>query len=156
MTTKKLNDFLNECLEHVPELFPWDLAEALEAGEDLYLLDVREAEEFALAHIPGSINVPRGLLETACDYGYEDTLPSLVQARAQAVIVICRSGNRSVLAARVMQWMGYQNVRSLKTGVRGWNDYEQPLQDLAGNAVDVDDAEELLASKVRADQLAPQ
>jgi rhodanese-related sulfurtransferase len=37
-------------------------------------------------------------------------------------VLICRSGNRSVLAALTMQQMGFENVRSLKLGIKGWND----------------------------------
>ena len=44
---------------------------------------------------------------------------------------------------------GYSNVVSLKTGVRGWNDFEAPLVDEAGKAVDGDSAEEQLAADVR-------
>jgi hypothetical protein len=54
-----------------------------------------------------------------------------------------------------MQQMGYSNVVSLKTGVRGWNDFEQPLEDAAGNAIDADAADELLAPRVRAEQRKP-
>ena len=34
---------------------------------------------------------------------------------------------RSLLAARTLKEMGLSNVRSLKTGLRGWNDYEMPM-----------------------------
>lgn len=51
--------------------------------------------------------------------------------------------------------MGYAKVLSLKTGVRGWNDFEQPLIDAAGQVVDTDAAEALLASRVRPDQRRP-
>ena len=134
---------------------PWDLA-AQRAGADLALvLDVREPAEFERAHIPGSINVPRGVLEAACDWGYEDTVPALAGARDRAIVVVCRSGYRSLLAADVMQDMGFSRVMSLKTGVRGWNDFEQPLVDVAGHAVDADTAEPFLATRVRPDQRLP-
>lgn len=152
---KKLHDFLSECLDYVDELFPWDLEEELENDNPPMLLDIREPYEFDEVHIPGSLNVPRGILETACDYNFEETVPELVRARGDNIVVICRSGNRSVLAARVMQMMGYQQVRSLKTGVRGWNDYELPLHNGQGEVVDIDDADEVLANKVRPDQLEP-
>ena len=83
--------------------------------------------------IPGSMSVPRGILESACEWEYEETIPALVQAREREVVVVCRSGYRSVLAAHSMQVLGYQNVVSLKTGLRGWKDYEQPLVDQAGD-----------------------
>lgn len=106
-------------------------------------------------HIEGSINVPRGILESACEYDYEETVPALVEARKDDVIVVCRSGYRSVFAAHVMQLMGYQNVCSLKTGLRGWNEYEQPLIDIHGNQVDMDSADEYFTPKLRPEQHRP-
>ena len=107
-------------------------------------------------HIENSLFVPRGVLESACEWGFDDTVPELVQAREREVVVICRSGNRSAFAAKTMQDLGYQNVKSLKTGVRGWNDFELPLIDKDGKEVDIDDADEFLASKVSAEQMGPQ
>ena len=139
----------------VREIMPWDLRERLDAGSAPLLLDVREPAEFALAHIAGALNAPRGVLEASCDWGYDETLPELVGARHRPVVVICRSGNRSILAADVMQQMGYTDVVSLKTGLRGWNDAELPLIDATGGPADVDAAEAWLASRVRADQRRP-
>jgi 3-mercaptopyruvate sulfurtransferase SseA len=76
----------------------------------------------------------------------------LAAGREQEVVVICRSGKRSVLAADTLQRMGYVNVVSLKTGVRGWNDYEQPMTNAQGESLDADDGDAILASKVRAEQ----
>ncbi len=84
---------------------------------------------------------------------YEETLPLLAGGRERAILVVYRSGDRSLLAADVMQRMGFVAVASLKTGVRGWNDFEEPLVDEAGRMVDGDTAECLLAS--RADQRRP-
>ncbi|MGV6859320.1 MAG: rhodanese-like domain-containing protein [bacterium] len=149
---KTYKDLVESLLSEIEEIFPWDLEEMLQQESGLMLLDVREADEFDAAHIPGSINVPRGLLEGACDWNYDDTIPDLVNARDRKVVVICRSGNRSVLAAHTMKLMGYLDPVSLKTGVRGWNDYEQPLEDKDGKTVDIDAADELFASRVREDQ----
>lgn len=63
------------------------------------------------------------------DYGYGETVPELVEARDRRVLVICRSGNRSILAAHTPGQMGFGNVVSLRTGLRGWNDDERPLYD---------------------------
>jgi len=152
---KTYNDFIKDCLQDVEELFPWDLAEILEHGEKPFLLDVREPYEFEKFHITGSINVPRGVLEPACEYGYEDTCPLLAGARDKDVIVICRSGQRSVLAAYIMQLMGYKAVKSLKTGIRGWNDFEQPMQDGLGNIVDIDEVDEFLNTPIPPELLEP-
>jgi rhodanese-related sulfurtransferase len=152
---KTYTDLVAECLSDVEEVFPWDLVDRLQAKPETVLLDVREPYEFDAMHIPGSINVPRGILESACDWDYEETVPSLVQARDRCVVVICRSGYRSVLAAHAMKRMGYRFVCSLKTGVRGWNEFEQPLIDRDGNAVHIDAADAYFIPRVRPDQLRP-
>jgi len=151
---KTFKQLVEEASNNVDELFPWDLEERLE-NEQLLIIDVREPYEFDEMHIEGSLNVPRGILESACEYDYEETVPVLVESREKDVIVVCRSGFRSVFAALMMNQMGYQKVWSLKTGLRGWNDAELPLVDKNMEAVDVDDAEEYFIPNLKPDQHAP-
>ena len=152
---KRYDDLVDEALTRVKEIMPWDLSRALVAGGKPILLDVREPAEFDLLRIPGSINVPRGVLEQSCEWDYDETVPELAGRRDQEIVVICRSGKRSVLAADVMQRMGFTNVVSLKTGVRGWSDYEQAMTNANGDALDADDGDGLLAPRVRPDQRKP-
>jgi len=152
---KTFGQLVAECSKEVRELFPWDLAEKLETDEVL-IVDVREPYEFSKMHIEGSINVPRGILESACEYDYEETIPELVESREKDVVIVCRSGFRSVFAAHMMQQLGYQSVWSLKTGLRGWNEFEQPLITIDGDEVDLDEAEEYFIPRLRPDQHKPQ
>jgi rhodanese-related sulfurtransferase len=152
---KRYRELVADALTRVREIMPWDLGKQLAAGGQPLLLDVREPAEFAMLHIPGSLNVPRGVLEQSCEWGFDETVPLLAAGQDLEIIVICRSGYRSALVADVMQQMGYTGVVSLKTGVRGWNDFEQPLVDAAGIAVDADTAEELLAPRLRPEQRGP-
>jgi len=151
----RYSDLIADALTRVKELMPWHLRDRLAEGTPPLLLDIREPAEFATLHIPGSFNVPRGVLEQACEWDFDDTVPELAAGRDQEIIVICRSGNRSILAADTMLRLGFSNVISLKTGVRGWNDYEQPLVDGNNSPVDIDDADEILAAKVRPEQRKP-
>jgi rhodanese-related sulfurtransferase len=139
----------------VEEVFPWDLDEELKTARPPLLLDIRCPHEFAVARIAGSINVPRGILESAVDYGYDETEPELVEARDRRVVVICRSGNRSILACHTLNLMGYTNTVSLKTGLRGWNDYELPLIDETDKRIDFDEVDELFTSNPTPEQLGP-
>ncbi len=139
----------------VNEIMPWDLERMQRAEPDLLILDVRERSEFDAAHIKGSLNVPRGILEAACEYDYAETEPDLVAARSRPVVVVCRSGNRSALAAFVMRLMGYASVASMKLGIKGWNDGELPLVDGRGVAVDADDAAHLIEPKLAPEQMDP-
>ena len=152
---KTYKDLIQDCLSTVGELMPWDLEERLKENPDLLILDVREPYEFAAMHIKDSLSVPRGILETACEWDYEETVPELVQAREREIVVVCRSGYRSVLAAFNMQLMGYSNVVSLRTGLRGWNDYELMLVDKNDSKVELDDADEYFSAGLRPEQLRP-
>ena len=152
---KRYLDLVQDCRSTVPELFPWDLEERLKHDPPPLLLDVREPAEFAKARIDGSINVPRGILEGSCEWGYEETVPELVQARDREVIIVCRSGYRSLLAGLTLQLMGYADVKSLKTGLSGWADCEQPLVDEQARLLDEEEAEELFETRVRKEQLRP-
>jgi rhodanese-related sulfurtransferase len=152
---KRYADLLADALTRVREVMPWDLSRRLAQVSPPLVLDVREPAEFARARIPGAINVPRGVLEQACEWDYDETVPDLVRGRERAIVVVCRSGNRSVLAADVLQQMGFEDVVSLKTGMRGWNDFEQPLVDGEGRPVDGDEAERLLAPSLRQEQRRP-
>lgn len=153
---KTFSQLIEECLaKGVKELFPWDMEEELAANKDLLIIDIREPYEFTAMHMRNSINVPRGILETACEYDYEETVPELATARERDIVVVCRSGNRSVMACDIMQQMGFKQVRSLKTGLRGWNDYEQALFDANEQLVDMDDADEYFSTKLRPEQMKP-
>jgi rhodanese-related sulfurtransferase len=152
---KTYTDLVNDCLQHINELFPWDLSKELEQGNDPLLVDISEPYEYAKLHIPGSINVPRGVLESACEYDYEETMPALAAARDRDVVLICRSGRRSALATCTLQQMGFNKVRSLKTGLRGWNEYEQPLVDGDNNPVDIDAADDYFTTRLRPEQQMP-
>jgi rhodanese-related sulfurtransferase len=153
---KHYTDLVADALTRVKEIQPWDLSKLLAAGSESVLLDVREPAEYAALHIPGAINVPRGILEQSCEWDFDETLPLLASGRERDIVVICRSGYRSALVADVMQQMGYTRVVSLRSGVRGWNDSDLPLVDGADQAVDGDTAEEMLGSHLRPDQHKPE
>jgi rhodanese-related sulfurtransferase len=156
---KLFTELVKELTPHTDELFPWDLTEQLDEGRELLIVDVREPYEYDKMHIRNSINVPRGILETACEWNYEETVPELVQAREEQIVVVCRSGNRSIFAAHTMQRMGYKQVSSLRTGLRGWNDYEQEL--ICGHCsedgvlMDIEVADEYFSAGPTAEQMKP-
>ena len=152
---KHYTDLVAECLSDVDELFPWDLEEKLNSTPGLLLVDVREPYEFAAMHIEGAINVPRGVLESACEWDYEETVPELAAGREREIVVICRSGYRSVLAAHTMQRMGFKHVHSLKTGMRGWFEFEQPMLDGDSKPVDEETGEDYFTTRLRPELRKP-
>ena len=152
---KRFADLVAASLADINELFPWDVSDMLDGEKKPLILDIREPAEFDDIHIAALVNVPRGILEAACEYDYEETVRELVEAREHPVVVVCRSGNRSALAALTMQLLGYKEVFSMKTGLRGWNDYELPLQVPGGRVVPVDVADEYFTTRLRPEQMSP-
>jgi len=152
---KTFRSLIDDVLPNINEIFPWDLDEKLNNDSDILLIDITEPVEFGTVHIKNSINVPRGVLESSCDWGYEDTVPVLANSRDKEVVVICRSGNRSALAAFTMQLMGFTNVTSLKTGLRGWFDYELSLYNEFEQEVDEDDADAYFSRTPSPEQMEP-
>jgi len=84
---------------------PDELAERLDA-DDLVVLDVREQDEFAEGHIPGSVNLPYGQLPER-----QGELP-----RDRAIAAICSGGKRSGLAASILQREGFAQVLHVADG----------------------------------------
>ncbi len=153
-----MNDYqklVKKALQSVGEIMPWDLKAEIKQNSELILLDVREQAEFEMMHIKDSLHVPRGVLESACVWNYDDTVPMLANARDQNIVLICRSGNRSVLAAQTMQQMGFGKVRSLKLGIKGWNDNDLEMFDIKGDIIDADEADKWLNQAIAADKLTP-
>jgi rhodanese-related sulfurtransferase len=141
-------DLVAEIAPQIKECFPWDVEEELKSGADILFLDVRENHEYDTMHIADSLHVPRGILETAVEWDHEETEPELVQARDRQIVVVCRSGSRSIFATYTLMQMGYENVASLKTGLRGWNEYDLPLVDMEGHPVDPELGDKYFANKL--------
>jgi len=79
--------------------------------DDIILLDVREKEEYRAGHIPKSVLIPLG--ELALRLNELD--------KQKAVLVICRSGNRSLRAAEILIKNGFNEVFNYKGGMLSWD-----------------------------------
>src|SRR5579885_224413 len=82
------------------------------------LIDVREPDEWRQGHIPEAIGISRGFLELRI----EEKVPD----RKTPIIVQCASGTRSLLAARTLRELGYENVYNLTGGFNAWKDRGLP------------------------------
>ena len=94
----------------VPELPPQQLKRRLDAGEPLLLLDVREPWECAIARLPGSLNIPLG--EISARWRELDA--------AAELIVMCKAGSRSRMAAQFLSAQGFGRVANLTGGIDAW------------------------------------
>ena len=93
-------------------------------GDDYFvLIDVRTAEEYDAGYIPGAVNISRGVLEFKI--GKEEVWEELglyIPEKTDPIILNCRSGGRSALAAKALQELGYEKVMSLQGGWNAWNE----------------------------------
>ncbi|MGY6276844.1 rhodanese-like domain-containing protein [Methylomonas sp. MgM2] len=86
------------------------------------ILDVREPAEFAAGHLPGAVNIPRGVLEFKID-----AHPDFQGKKQAPIVVYCQTGGRSALAAQVLNQLGYEHAVSMAGGFKAWSDNGQPL-----------------------------
>lgn len=96
----------------IKEIDVHQLHQQMEQGEDLVLIDIREQDEWAQGRIEGSRHLSRGFLELQIE--------SLVPRRDRPIAITCAGGTRSLLAARSLEEMGYNNVASVAGGFNGW------------------------------------
>jgi rhodanese-related sulfurtransferase len=115
--SRTVTELVASAREYIDNLDAAELARELADGA--LVVDIREADErAATGAIPGTIHVPRGLLEFKADPSHPLHLDVLDAARR--TVLYCASGGRSALAARSLQELGYANVAHLAGGVQAW------------------------------------
>ena len=122
-----VRDLIAAARTRIREVQPAELLEL--QGFGCPVVDVREPEEFAEGHIPGAVNIPRGLLEFEVD-GHPAVRYETAEAlahRERPVILYCLSGGRSALAAEALLRLGFTNPMSLDHGILGWEDAGPPV-----------------------------
>ncbi len=123
---KSASELVGAAKAKVQELTPEQVAAELERG-DAVLVDLREGPELeASGRIPGSVHVPRGMLEFRADPTSSYHEEALDPGRR--VILHCASGGRSALAAATLQEMGYTDVAHLEGGMTAWKEAGKPLE----------------------------
>ena len=83
----------------------------MDSEEGCIILDVRTREEYDQGHIPGAVLIPNTEIEAKA----ADLLPD----KEQLILVYCRSGRRSKLAAQSLADLGYTNIREFG-GILDW------------------------------------
>ena len=109
---KTYKQLMEEARQVVPEAPVEEVKTRLERGEQWTLLDVREREEYREGHLDGALSVPRGFLEIRI----EETVPK----KNSPIIAYCAGGVRSLIAARTLKELGYENVVSMSGGYTAW------------------------------------
>jgi adenylyltransferase/sulfurtransferase len=95
-----------------------ELKAALDRGDDLVVVDVREPQEYQISRINGSVLIPLG--EIPQRHAEID--------RNRLVVCQCRSGVRSAKAAAFLRSVGFPRVVNLTGGILAWSDQVDPSQ----------------------------
>ena len=109
-------DLVAEARRHIVEI---DAASCPDFA-DWLVIDVREPAEFATGHVPGAVNIPRGVLEFEVDR-------HLAPGSDCRIAVYCRSGARAALAVQTLHRLGFHHVRSIAGGIMGWTSAGKPV-----------------------------
>jgi rhodanese-related sulfurtransferase len=93
------------------EIMPREVKQRLDKGEKLYLVDVREPQEYAICHIEGSVLIPMG------------TVPANLQKldTDEDVICFCHHGMRSMDVANWLRAQGVKSAKSMAGGIDRWS-----------------------------------
>ncbi len=120
MPNKSGADLVAEAKTRIREISAADAVRLKAERPDTVLLDVREPNEWHMAHAAGAVFIPRGQLESHV----EGQVP-----RSRTVVIYCARGNRSAFAADTLQQMGYEDVYSLAGGFGSWVDAGGAVED---------------------------
>ncbi|MBX3413420.1 MAG: rhodanese [Pirellulales bacterium] len=85
----------------------------LDAGNDLLLLDCREADEYATAHIAAARLIPMSELQ--------QRVGELDEYRARPLVVHCHHGGRSLRVAAWLRQQGFAQAQSMAGGIDQWS-----------------------------------
>jgi len=116
MTSK---DFVADAKKEICEVSISDAKALLDKGEYIFL-DCRTDKEFKMGHVPGSMNIPRGLLEFKVDKKIPD--------KNANILMYCKSGGRGCLATCTLCRMGYKNVKNMAGGWLAWEKAGYPIE----------------------------
>lgn len=86
------------------------------------VIDVREYDEYAAGHLPGAINIPRGVLE------FKIGMVPECANKDGAFLIYCRTSGRAALSAVQLQKLGYGNVISMAGGFEAWYNENRPSE----------------------------
>lgn len=109
---KTAHDLVAEAKALTNEISVSDAQQAIQNSS--LLIDVREADEFALGHLPGAVHMSRGMIEFKFSSNPE------LASRDLRIVLYCKSSGRAALAAVQLQAMGYHKVSSIAGGYDAW------------------------------------
>lgn len=120
-------DLVAEARRSIEEIDPAAARVRVSAGARL--IDVREPSEFASGHLPGAVNIPRGLLEFEIQSSPAagGVTSAALDSRESPIVIYCRSGGRAALAAASLKRLGFDKVASIAGGILACEAAGEPI-----------------------------
>jgi len=112
---------------NLPSVTARDFKKIMDSGEKFVLVDVRSESEYKAAHLPGAVNISRGVLEWVA--------PGKITNTDAKIYVYCRTGARSSFATKRLTEMGYTNVVNISDSFEGWVKGGYPVYNRHGKFV---------------------
>jgi len=110
---------IQEAKAAVNEVSVAEVKKMIDDKEEIILLDVRDKEEYVIEHIPGAINISRGILELKAHL--------VVPDKTKKIIVYCGVDLRSPLATKTLNDLGYRKAVNMTGGLRAWKEAGYPV-----------------------------
>lgn len=122
-TYPNVDELVADVRKGISELTVQEFNELMNSETPYVLLDIRMKEEHDLGYIPGSVSIPRGVLEfRIASEKVWDEEGLYVPEKDELLIVYCKMSNRSPLAALSLRQLGYSNVKVINGGWKEWHD----------------------------------
>lgn len=116
---KTAQDLVATAKKEIQEVSLIDADDAIKQAD--VLVDVRESDEYHASHIPGAINISRGMLE------FKFSNDPALENRNLNIVCYCKTSGRAALSAKALKEMGYCNVCSIEGGFDAWKEAEKPV-----------------------------
>lgn len=122
---ENVGDMVNNAMEGVNVISVDDVKLICDHGHDYKIIDCREASEYVEGHIPGAVNIPRGILEFS----------SKLTNRRDKIYIYSQSVNRAALASKSLKYLKYKEVFIVDGGWEKWIEvYPELVEEGTGEA----------------------
>lgn len=131
---ESVDEMVADIRKDITEISVADFHSLMNSEDPYVLLDVRLPKEHNKGFIPGSVSIPRGVLEFRI--GSEkvwDEEGLYVPEKEELLILYCKKSNRSPLAALRLQQLGYKNVKVISGG---WHDWHEAYPEISEDNIE--------------------
>ena len=116
-----VNEMVKEAEKGIKTITVEELKVKIDSFEMFNLIDVREPAEHNHGYIPGSVNIPRGTIEfNISSEKFWESTGFYLPKKNEEFVLYCKKGSRSILAAKALQKLGFENVSVIEGGFKKW------------------------------------